>query len=152
MSPCAGLKKMPSPAYCSLEPAWGFTDITTLKGRGGSHAVSTLEFRCEGSSGVAGLHLTHNHKPSCVLATGVPDRLKNRKRNIMAEQKFGPLSKMHAHVSHPARLLDTHSQHKGLTICLKHTSGYFILPLRSSRPCTSSDPAVQLSLAAQDVG
>lgn len=51
------VKKMPSPAYCSLEPAWGFPETTILKGRAGSHTVSTLVHRCEGA-----LYLTHHHK------------------------------------------------------------------------------------------
>lgn len=60
------VKKMPSPAYCSLEPAPGFPKKTALK-EGVEAMLCPLW-----SSTVKELHI-QNHKPSGVLATGATD-------------------------------------------------------------------------------
>ena len=94
------VKKMPSPAYCSLGPAWGLQGTPMLKGRGGSHTVFTLLLHCEGATEVfcSTSPLTPNHPVFFCQVIHLID-LKKESASSSLNTKFCELAKkcMFAH-------------------------------------------------------
>lgn len=95
------VKKMPSPAYCSLGPAWGLQGTPMLKGRGGSHTVLTLLLHCERSNRGVLPYLTHNPKPSRVFwQLMYRIDLKKESASSSLNTKFCELAKKYMFVHH----------------------------------------------------
>lgn len=108
------VKKMPSPASCSLGPAQGFPQITTLK-----EGVGAM--LCPLWSSTAEELQIHNRQPSGVLATCAPDRFMCVKKCIVAVVQ-NSVCYPNLHASSPACSQRAHLHNKGL-VYLKGTRG-----------------------------
>lgn len=136
------VKKMPSPAYCSLGPAWGFPGILVLKREGWkSHCVHSV------ASGATELFVsasTTNH-PVFWQVIRIDLKKKQKKQCIITAEQ-NSVSSRKCIVLHGMFAQHTPSTQKGLPICLKHNLGQFCSVSPSSLYLLSSCGSASLLL------